>query len=125
MNKKLFCVIAFFIAFSAFAMAEYWENGARSEAIYKGTTADCRAYNFWVDTEDWIKRRNEPYKNLEKLTKLEKSLLFGAMKEYDYNPGEVYAIVMEEPSKYAMLMLWIEIENDGSFTWYGWQYHCN
>ena len=124
-SKKIILAVLLALIAVLPIFAEYREGNAMSEAAYRCTVAEFRAYDYWVDCEsNYLKHLNKPYKIVQKLSKFENRLLWKALEQYDYKAGEVYGVVIQ-PTDYAIIMLWVEIENDGSCSWYGWQYNPN
>lgn len=86
-----------------------------SAAAYKGTISRVRAFDLWQQQKQGAKVK---LTKIEKLMKSESTLLWGALNEFDYEPGEVYSVMIS--TNYAFIMIYVEIQKDKSVNYYGW-----
>ena len=119
--KKSVALLTIYFLFniSLFSETFYYYGNGFSSAVYKGTTANVRAYNLWVQ-----QKRNAAahlYK-INQLTDEDRKFLWGALNKYNYHVGEVYMILISPGDIYfTQTFIYVEIQKDKSIIWYGWR----
>lgn len=103
----------------------YWGDGWAG-AKYCGTTKNLtidEVYNDrWWDTY-YDSDCSKPQSFSGKLSKRQSRLLWDALNQYDYAPGEIYSVgIREESAPYHHFALSVLIEADGGATWIGFTY---
>ncbi len=129
--KKIICIMIFLfctiLSFAEYYDGAYWFGKSCGSAIYLGTTATVRAKD--LNQQDF--KESSPYvptlRVIEKLTKEEQNLLWGALKAYDYKPSEVYQVTISTGyisgrGWLTTTVLYVEIQKDMSVVWYGCQF---
>lgn len=118
MKKKIIFLGLLFILFPLFADDMYRQGAGAATAIYFGTTAKIRAYDMWANC-----LTNATKYKIEKLTREENDLLWGALNKYNCKNNEVYLVgISPNIWQYRFLDLYVEIQKDGSIIYYGWEY---
>ncbi len=130
MKKKLsLCFLATLfviktISAQGYYTGKYYDYGPYyAYADYIGTTATTSAYAHYNELLQSEKKAGSPITILEKLSKQDSTLLWGALGAFDYEPGEIY-FVMIQPSRLRSgrhVWLFVEIEKDNSCSWYGYE----
>ena len=124
MKKKLMFIIALvcfapiiaqnadvFFYGSGWATAHYLGKKTSTQNAYSNFKESCRFY----DSKGLV------YGEIEKLTKEQSRLLWGALDKFDYKTGELYsvAICSEHMGRIRMMDIKVEITESGSCEWYG------
>ncbi len=135
MKKKItvcavLLIVAVFFAsaygkYSGINCTYYWGYGWAG-AKYCGTTKNLTIEE--VHNDRWMytyyaKGCSDPQSFSGKLSKRQSALLWYALGQYDYAPGEIYSVnFAEENATDHCFALSVQIEQDGSCTWKGFTY---
>ena len=119
MKKKIIFLGLLFILFPLFADDSIYIQGrGAATAGCMGTTAKIRAYDLWSSHEP-----NATKYEVEKLSKVENELLWGALNKYNYKKNEVYMVsILPNMWENRTLDLFVEIQKNGSIIYYGWDF---
>ena len=111
--------------YSGMTVTYYWLYGWAG-AKYCGTTKNLTIEE--VHNDRWWgvyynKSNSDPQSFSGKLSKRQSALLWYALGQYDYAPGEIYSVnFSEEDARAHCFALTVQIEQDGSCTWMGFTY---
>ena len=106
-------------------LTHYWGDGTAG-AKYCGTTKNLTIdevhndrWNFFL----YDKYTSNPQSFSGKLSKRQSRLLWYALDQYDYAPGEIYSVLIrEEDALFHTIALTVQIKADKSCTWKGFTY---
>lgn len=122
MNKKflVFGLFFCFTAFSSYAQFKFYNDGVAS-VIFSGTTKDTTLKKVYEKMWNTHSTQTSQSQFDGKLSKVQSRLLWQALSEYDYAPGEIYSVAMMEYDRpiHTTIILVVRIEKDGSCTWKG------
>ena len=135
MKKKIFCFLVTLFILKTISAQGYYDDygdsycykGYFAQSRYVGTTAttiNTYYYDWYENAMQEEMERGSFVTPLQKLSKLDSTLLWGALGIYDYEPGEVYLVLIFKMGavKDGGTVLLVEIEEDKSCSWYGFKY---
>ncbi|MBR1615549.1 MAG: hypothetical protein IJ673_08710 [Treponema sp.] len=124
MKKRLaLCILLFGLSTLAVFSLKYRRAG-EAEARYVGSLKDNPNFSLESSFEQWYEEmvRMNPYTThrISKLSKTESELLWDALSDYNYSPGDIYIVVFQESgSSYAGTLTCVINADGRSCNWAG------